>query len=124
MKFCQNTKRVMAIVAVVTMIANVAIAVGRNEVKHVSSVDSVRTVIVNSRSEVNTFGRMYHSAFPVKMEVKGMRIKVQSECQQVLPIYTKRGDLFMNVQLTRGTNWLSGLPRGSYRINNRTINIG
>ena len=70
-----------------------------------------------------TPGRMAHSAYPVQLFVRGRSLKVTSRYEQILPIYTKSGTLYIAMQLNPGVNWLHGLPRGRYRINNRTINI-
>ena len=73
-------------------------------------------------SEVPT-GHMAQSAYPVKLAIKGRSIRITSKHEQVLPIYTKDGTLYLAMQLNSGENWLHGLPQGRYRINNRTINI-
>lgn len=116
-RYCQICKRVF-LVAVCAVATFCVYAVGK------ARVDTSRVVTINTWTEVNVKKHLATSAFPVKMEVKGVRLKVQSKYQQVLPIYTQSGVLYMNVHLTRGTNWLSGLPRGQYRINNRTVVIG
>ncbi len=67
--------------------------------------------------------RMMHSAYPVKMRVIGRSLRISSKYQQTLPIYTQGGTLYLAMQLSPGVNWLNGLPRGRYRINNRTISI-
>lgn len=67
--------------------------------------------------------RMSTSAYPVQMLVVGRAVRVQSPENQVLPIYTSTGGFYMVMRLTKGTNWLNGLPRGRYFINNRTITI-
>ena len=71
----------------------------------------------------NPATRMMQSAYPVKLAVKGRSLRINSKHEQVLPIYTQGGTLYLAMQLTPGVNWLNGLPRGRYRINNRTINI-
>lgn len=68
-------------------------------------------------------GRLAQSAHPVKMAVKGRSLRVTSNHEQILPIYTQGGALYLVMQLTPGVNWLNGLPRGRYRINNRTVSI-
>jgi len=68
-------------------------------------------------------GRIAHSVHPVKLTVKGRSLKITSKYEQILPIYTKNGTLYIAMQLNSGVNWLHGLPQGRYRINNRTINI-
>lgn len=67
--------------------------------------------------------RMAQSAHPVKLTVRGQSLRIVSKYEQVLPIYTNAGTLYLAMQLSPGTNWLNGLPRGRYLINNRTINI-
>lgn len=68
-------------------------------------------------------GRMARSLYPVRLAVKGRSLRVTSKHEQVLPIYTQGGTLYVAMQLTPGVNWLYGLPRGRYLINNRPINI-
>lgn len=68
-------------------------------------------------------GRLVQSAYPVRLSVKGRSLRVTSKYEQVLPIYTHTGSLYVAMQLSPGVNWLNGLPRGRYRINNRTISI-
>lgn len=69
------------------------------------------------------FGRRSFSAYPVQLVVKGHSVRITSKYEQALPIYTHAGSLYLTMQLNPGVNWLNGLPRGRYRINNRTINI-
>lgn len=83
--------------------------------------DSV-SVQTHSWDEMSS-GKMAQSAYPVKLKVKGNSLRVSTKHQQVLPIYTQGGSLYLAMRLTPGVNWLNGLPRGRYRINNRTINI-
>ena len=68
-------------------------------------------------------GRLMQSTYPVRLAVKGRSLRVTSKYEQVLPIYTHNGTLYVAMQLNPGVNWLNGLPRGRYRINKRTINI-
>lgn len=63
------------------------------------------------------------STFPVKITVKGRSICVRSDYNQLLPIYTRGGTFYMAMRLTKGQNWLNGLPRGQYLINHQTIVI-
>ncbi len=67
--------------------------------------------------------REAQSAYPVELDVKGNSLRVKSKHHQVLPIYTQSGSLYLTMNLRPGVNWLSGLPRGRYRINNRTYRI-
>ena len=82
------------------------------------------SLTVSGRSwNENPSGRMARSAYPVKLSVKGRNLRINSKHEQILPIYTQGGTLYLAIQLTPGVNWLYGLPQGRYHINNRTINI-
>lgn len=80
-------------------------------------------VVKGSRWSELPSGRMAQSAYPVKLAIKGRSLRITSKYDQILPIYTKEGTLYIAMQLNSGVNWLHGLPQGRYRINNRTINI-
>ena len=67
--------------------------------------------------------RMSHSAYPVQISVVGNAVRVESPESQILPIYTHAGTFYLIVRLNKGTNWLNGLPKGRYFINNRLIAI-
>ncbi len=64
-----------------------------------------------------------HSVYPVSLTVKGNSLCVDSKHEQYLPIYTQGGALYLTMRLASGKNWLYGLPRGRYRINNKVISI-
>ncbi len=96
-------------------------ALADRQTTHRLSKDSV-TVSANQWSELPS-GKMAQSAYPVKLAVKGRSLRITSKYGQVLPIYTNGGTLYLAMQLNPGVNWLNGLPRGRYRINNRTIRI-
>lgn len=67
--------------------------------------------------------KMSHSAYPVQMSMVGNAVRVESPENQILPIYTHTGTFYLIVRLNKGTNWLNGLPKGRYFINNRLIAI-
>lgn len=67
--------------------------------------------------------KMSHSAYPVRMQVVGNAIRLDSPESQILPIYTQNGTFYLIVRLNKGTNWLNGLPKGKYFINNRLLAI-
>lgn len=67
--------------------------------------------------------KMSHSAYPVQMSVVGNAVRVESPENQILPIYTHTGTFYLIVRLNKGTNWLNGLPKGRYFINNRLVAI-
>ena len=73
--------------------------------------------------EMSTSRKMSTSAFPVQITVNGRVVQIQSDHSQLLPIYTNTGVLYLTTRLNKGTNWLGGLPRGRYFINNRPITI-
>ncbi len=67
--------------------------------------------------------KMNTSAYPVQIAISGRVVQIQSDHRQLLPIYTQDGVLCLTACLNKGTNWLGGLPRGRYFINNRPIII-
>lgn len=67
--------------------------------------------------------RMNTSTYPVKIETHGRAVMIHSDHMQLLPIYTRSGVLKMTLRLNKGTNWLNGLPKGTYFINNKPIAI-
>ena len=81
------------------------------------------TSLVEKIQDFGQTGRMSCSTFPVKIHTSGRAVQIQSDHNQILPIYTRAGAFFMAVRLNKGMNWLNGLPRGHYFINNRPITI-
>lgn len=63
------------------------------------------------------------SPHPVQLSVKGNSLLIKSKKKQILPIFTDRGALYLTCQLRPGTNWVTGLPSGNYRINNQNFQI-
>ena len=78
---------------------------------------------VPSSPELPSSRKMNTSAYPVQITVTGRVVQIQSDHNQLLPIYTHGGVLYLTARLNKGTNWLGGLPRGHYFINNRPITI-
>lgn len=74
-------------------------------------------------SDLGTSRRMMTSAQPVRIHVVGRAVQIQSDNSQILPIYTRNGTFYMAARLNKGVNWISGLPRGHYFINNRPVTI-
>lgn len=118
MKECRLLFRVLLLVLLV-LTSTWAVA-DRQSTRRLSK-DTI-TVNVWKWGELPT-GRLVQSAYPVRLSVKGRSLRVTSKYEQVLPIYTHTGSLYVAMQLSPGVNWLNGLPRGRYRINNRTISI-
>ncbi len=67
--------------------------------------------------------RMRTSAYPVQLKISNRSVRIQSEHSQLLPIYRQNGSFYMVMRLSKGVNWLNGLPRGRYFINNKPIAI-
>ena len=80
-------------------------------------------VVATPSSEMPVSRKMNTSAYPVQITVTGRVVQIQSDRAQLLPIYNQNGVLYMTARLNKGTNWLGGLPRGRYFINNRPITI-
>lgn len=73
--------------------------------------------------ELSTRQGMSSSVFPVQISVSGRVVQIQSDHNQLLPIYTQGGVLYLTARLNKGKNWIGGLPKGKYFINNRPITI-
>ena len=67
--------------------------------------------------------RMLTSPLPVEIRQQGRQLCIKSQYNQMLPIYTAGGTYYSSMRLTKGTNWLTGLPRGAYMINNQRYTI-
>lgn len=80
-------------------------------------VDAPKTQSVSEYSGVYKFKRV-SSTFPVEVKTKGFSLQVTSKHSQVLPIYKENGAFYGLFLLNKGVNWISGLPKGSYIINN------
>ena len=80
-------------------------------------------VIAVPSPEMPVSRKMNTSAFPVQISVTGRVVQIQSDRNQLLPIYNENGVLYLTARLSKGKNWLGGLPRGRYFINNRPITI-
>lgn len=80
-------------------------------------------IVAETLPEIPVSRKMTTSAFPVQISVMGRVVQIQSDRNQLLPIYNQNGVLYLTARLNKGTNWLGGLPRGRYFINNRPITI-
>ncbi len=65
--------------------------------------------------------RRVSSSYPVNIRTKGNSLLVVSEHSQMLPIYKGNGGFYGLFRLNKGTNWISGLPKGIYIINNSKV---
>jgi hypothetical protein len=69
--------------------------------------------------ELDFTKRLATSPKPVSIKIQGSKLFVQSDVCQFLPVYRKTGAFYCTFRLTKGTNVLSGLPKGIYVINNK-----
>ncbi len=76
-----------------------------------------------TQRESEVHPRMMTSPLPVSIRQQGRQLCVQSRYNQLLPVYTESGTFYTAYRLSKGTNWLTGLPKGSYLINNRKFTI-
>lgn len=92
---------------------------------HESGLAKSDTILVFKRKEGDKvlYRKMSNSVYPVQMHVVGSAVRVESPDNQILPIYTHSGAFYLIMRLNKGTNWLNGLPKGKYFINNRLITI-
>lgn len=91
--------------------------------KRAGRVDSLSRKSQNYEYREVVRNKMASSAFPVKVSVRGKAICVESNNYQVLPVYNQNGAFFSVFRLSKGVNWINGLPKGSYFINNRKVVI-
>ena len=85
-------------------------------------VDSVRPLARNFEMP-QLPSRMMSSPLPVEIRQQGRQLCIKSRYAQLLPIYTASGTYYSSMRLIKGTNWLTGLPRGAYMINNQRYTI-
>lgn len=67
--------------------------------------------------------KMATSTYPVRIQVTMNAVQIHSDHNQILPIYTRNGSFYMAARINKGVNWINGLPRGHYFINNRPVTI-
>ena len=96
-------------------------AVRKRKIRPNRNPDSLVAAVLSH--EMPSSRKMNTSAFPVQISVTGRVVQIQSDRSQLLPIYNQNGILYLTARLNKGTNWLGGLPRGRYFINNRPITI-
>lgn len=87
-----------------------------------ADIDTSRFIIKNGH-EIEQSRKMMSSAFPVDLKITGKALCIKSNYNQMLPVYSASGVLYMALHLNKGTNWLNGLPRGHYFINSRPVTI-
>ena len=113
--------RIGLLLLAVTLCLSAEGAVRKRKIQKLRNPDSL--VVAMRTPEIPSRGKMRSSAYPVQISVIGRAIQIQSDRNQLLPIYTQNGVLYLTARLNKGTNWLGGLPRGRYFINNKPITI-
>lgn len=112
-------------VGIMMLFVGISLTAG-NKVQHAANPPKIEVDTTNLQNQMRDLSirqRMSSSAFPIQMYISGRSIRVVSDHNQILPIYTQSGAFYMAMRLNKGTNWLTGLPRGRYFINNRPIRI-
>ena len=112
---------VRTIVLSVTLLALLPLEASLRKKRVVAKPDTAS--IVEKIQDFGQTGRMSCSTFPVKIHISGRAVQIQSDHNQILPIYKRDGAFYRVVHLNKGLNWLNGLPSGHYFINNRPITI-
>lgn len=112
--------------SVLFMLACFMLSVGNLGAQYVGQ--TMRTNMIVSDAGVEEGGnvlktKMLKSSYPVTVQLKGTRLCVTSKYVQLLPVYNERGVFYGMFRLNKGTNWISGLPKGVYYINNRKITM-
>lgn len=92
-------------------------------VQHKTNVDTVRQNAFDGEHGQIYRVRQVSSLFPVEIKVKGRNLYVVSKHNQVLPVYKETGVFYGLFRLNKGTNWISGLPKGAYIINNCRVEV-
>ncbi|MBU3853453.1 MAG: hypothetical protein H9789_06500 [Candidatus Paraprevotella stercoravium] len=111
---------------ILCLFAGLALCMGTLYAQNVHQI--VRSNAVVSDGNVNEGGnvlktKMLNSAFPVTIQLKGTRLRITSKYTQLLPVYNEKGAFYSMFRLNKGTNWIGGLPKGVYYINNRKVSI-
>lgn len=67
--------------------------------------------------------RRVSSTYPVDIKLRRGALLVTSQHSQMLPVYKGNGVFYGLFRLNKGTNWISGLPKGTYIINNFKVRV-
>lgn len=95
--------------------------VRRRKVKAHRSPDSL--AMVTPSPEMPSIRKMSTTVYPIQIAVAGRVVQIHSNHNQLLPIYTQNGVLYLTARLNKGKNWIGGLPAGRYFINNKPVTI-
>lgn len=98
-----------------------AVAVDRVSVK--MKTDSVERNVNFSEYTHIYKTRRVSSTYPVTIKIRRGALLVTSQYSQMLPVYKGNGVFYGLFRLNKGTNWINGLPKGVYIINNSKVRV-
>lgn len=98
-----------------------AVAVDRVSVK--MKADSVERNVTFSEYTHIYKTRRVSSTYPVTIKMMRGALLVTSQHSQMLPVYKGNGVFYGLFRLNKGTNWINGLPKGVYIINNSKVRV-
>lgn len=117
--------RILMILMLVGVLLDIKAMAPNGFLCHETGLAKSDTILAPKRTEGDKALRrkMSNSVYPVQTHVVGSAVRVESPDNQILPIYNHNGAFYLIMRLNKGTNWLNGLPKGKYFINNRLITI-
>ena len=119
---CRYSWKKVSLWALLTFFSTVsASAVDRVSIR--AKADSVgRDVSFSEYTHIYRTKRV-SSTYPIKIKMKGGSLLVTSQHSQMLQVYKGNGVFYGLFRLNKGTNWISGLPKGTYIINNSKVTV-
>lgn len=105
------------------MLAVLQVAAQHTVVVSQESQDSTQKNVPYTEFSTVHKNKKVSSRYPVVIRKKGSSLMVTSKNVQLLPVYKANGRFFGMFHLTKGTNWICGLPKGNYLINDVRISI-
>jgi len=116
--------RIVLVILCLTSVCHIFVVAQNQHTKVDSTLTYVDSMNVWRPSlDWGQYKKMSTSAYPIRMYVTGHVVKIESDHNQVLPIYNQNGVFLMAMRLSKGMNSLAGLPRGWYFVNNRPVKI-
>ena len=118
----KNSRKKIGLWMLLTMGYVVAISATSRLAMSVSA-DSVEQKVPFSEYTHIYKNRCVSSTYPVEVKVRRSALLVTSKHSQMLPVYKSNGVFYGLFRLNKGTNWISGLPKGTYIINNSKVRV-
>ena len=100
-----------------------AAALSVSQVQGAEKRDTLGRRMLSTEMRNFRMGGLMSSPLPVTIRQQGRQLCVTSRYNQLLPVYSDNGSYYSAFRLAKGTNWLTGLPRGRYIINNKRYTI-